>query len=254
MPRPKIILPSDFFKTDIVALYSSGLSVGDIAEKEQKPRGQIRYRLQKCGVVFRSKDEAWRLRMERTPIKKPAECLTCKGIFESGSTSVKRTKHCSVECRRNSPLALRFWRQVTIRGPDECWEWTESNRNSQGYGQITVGNRSRQAHRVAFELAIRKLQPGENVLHSCDNPPCCNPQHLWPGTQLDNARDRDAKGRFCPLNGELNGNAVLTVSGVLAIRAEYTPGYGHAAELARKYGTTGDNIGHIVRRESWRHV
>jgi hypothetical protein len=82
--------------------------------------------------------------------------------------------------------------------PDECWEWTGA-RFPYGYGHIAgspkLGEpRNLYAHRVAYELGFGPIPKGLFVCHSCDNPPCCNPKHLWLGTALDNARDRDAKG------------------------------------------------------------
>jgi hypothetical protein len=104
------------------------------------------------------------------------------------------------------PLAERFWEKVDKRGPDECWEWTAS-RNPDGYGHLRVGSlrdgtrRMRKAPRVAYELTHGPIPPssasthGTCVLHSCDNPGCCNPRHLFLGSQYDNIADMQAKGR-----------------------------------------------------------
>jgi hypothetical protein len=77
------------------------------------------------------------------------------------------------------------------RDPAQCWEWQRS-RSRQGYGRL--GPRV-YAHRLAYEVFIGPIPDGLHVLHHCDNPPCCNPAHLWSGTVADNMRDRDAKGR-----------------------------------------------------------
>ena len=76
-----------------------------------------------------------------------------------------------------------------------CLEWTGA-RTSTGYGQVYVraGKRVR-AHRLAWEFARGAIPVGMSVLHRCDNPVCCDVEHLWLGTQLDNVRDMDAKGR-----------------------------------------------------------
>ncbi len=93
-----------------------------------------------------------------------------------------------------------FWSRVdTSGGTDACWPWT-ARVNSEGYGQFDAANKSGLfAQRVAFELRVRQLVPGELVCHHCDNPPCCNPAHLFVGTHLDNNRDRHAKGRSAPI-------------------------------------------------------
>lgn len=87
------------------------------------------------------------------------------------------------------PLEERFRSRVDVRGPDECWEWT-AGRMPHGYGAIwdtSIG--------LAWELAHGPIPDGLWVLHRCDNPPCCNPAHLWLGTQADNDNDRKVKGR-----------------------------------------------------------
>lgn len=97
-------------------------------------------------------------------------------------------------------LAVRFWAKVQIGLPDACWECVSSIRNMQrgGYGSIHVGGRAgkrERAHRVAYMLTYGPIPDGQLVLHSCDNPPCCNPAHLFLGDHSDNARDMAQKRR-----------------------------------------------------------
>ena len=81
------------------------------------------------------------------------------------------------------------------RPEGECMVWAGA-RNAKGYGFISIGgHRVKQAHRIAFEVEKGPIPEGMCVLHRCDNPPCVKVEHLFLGTQLDNARDRDAKGR-----------------------------------------------------------
>lgn len=99
-------------------------------------------------------------------------------------------------------IIAEFWSQVKQGAPDECWEW-QGRRNDDGYGQIRLGNTYR-AHRIAYKLAYGSIPDSLWVLHRCDNPPCCNPAHLFLGTVLDNNRDAAAKGRrAAPTNGFL---------------------------------------------------
>lgn len=89
----------------------------------------------------------------------------------------------------------RFWSKVDRRGPDECWPW-KGSRNPDGYGSFSYQGRQARAHRMAWMLANGAVpEAGKLICHSCDNPPCCNPAHLWPGTPSDNMKDCYAKGR-----------------------------------------------------------
>ncbi len=87
----------------------------------------------------------------------------------------------------------RFMSKVERRGPDDCWPW-QAGCGSGGYGSFWLEGRSITAHRVAFFIANGKW-PEPFGCHDCDNPPCCNPAHVFEGTQLENDMDRVAKGR-----------------------------------------------------------
>lgn len=90
------------------------------------------------------------------------------------------------------------------------------------------------------------------MLHRCDNPPCVNPAHLFLGTDLDNARDRDAKGRRAA--GELHGSAKLTAETVRAIRALHTEGAATMRGMARRYGINRSTIKQVILRQTWKHI
>jgi hypothetical protein len=187
------------------------------------------------------------------------------------------------------PLEERFWEKVDKNGPTmphmttSCWMWSASKDGS-GYGWIGLGNGSLgKAHRVSFEIHYGPLMEGECALHHCDNPPCVRPDHLFKGTQKDNADDREAKGRHphptgeaywetrtleqyprgdqsglrkhperAPM-GERNRHAVLTEELVKALRDEAETGVAYTV-LAIKYGITASSIGKIVRGNTWAHL
>jgi hypothetical protein len=94
------------------------------------------------------------------------------------------------------PLEDRFWEKVDKRGVEDCWLWTGSNDTR--YGQIWFRGKALKASRVAWELTRGPIPPGMQVCHTCDNPPCVNPSHLWLGTMSDNIRDAVCKGRVKP--------------------------------------------------------
>ena len=89
------------------------------------------------------------------------------------------------------PVEERFWEKVDRRGPDECWPWTASRRNTAGHGAFGKAV----ASRVAYELAVGPIPEGFYVCHRCDNPPCVNPAHLFAADPRGNFDDMVSKGR-----------------------------------------------------------
>ena len=145
-----------------------------------------------------------------------------------------------------------------------CLEWTAS-KNPKGYGVFGINGRSYQAHRVACFLETG-FDPGEFlVCHTCDNPSCCNFDHLWLGTNDDNMLDKMKKGRgnapsgdrhgsrLHPellARGESHGRSKLTEADIPIIRTDTRTLHVIAAE----YGVAFTLIHKIKRRKLWKHV
>ena len=173
------------------------------------------------------------------PEKNPDElgCQSCGGPIRRNAKH-SNARFCSQRCvnlgRRRPTLAERFHARVDRRGgPEECWPWVGAV-NRGGYGRMLwTDGHQHGAHRIAFELAFGWTLAHAVVCHSCDNPRCCNPTHLWLGTVADNNKDRAAKGRSC--RGMRHHSARLSDADVIAIRA--AKGVTLSA-LAGKYGVS----------------
>jgi hypothetical protein len=139
--------------------------------------------------------------------------------------------------------------------PFGCHLWTGSL-DGRGYGKLQVGTLAKPrlaiASRLAWEFAFGPIPEGARVLHHCDVPSCCNPEHLFLGTTADNARDMVEKGRS--LRGERAYSSKLTAAGVLEIRRLFDEGLLNQSGAARKYGVSVPLINKIVHRKAWRHL
>lgn len=102
----------------------------------------------------------------------------------------------------------RFWAKVNKREHDECWEWT-AGRFSSGYGSFSLQGKNYGSNRIAYFLKFGFIEKEFFCLHSCDNRTCCNPNHIFTGTNQDNMDDMVKKGRSFHAIGELHGASKL---------------------------------------------
>ncbi len=179
----------------------------------------------------------------------PAPCPVCGVPFPR-----KRPTHqfCSYRCanqgkrqREGQPLISRL---VADNG---YLVWT-GHRDSLGYGKLIHGRKAYLAHRFAWEQSHGPIPTGMKVLHHCDNPPCCNVDHLFLGTDADNSADMIAKGREA--RGERIGRAELTENSVRAIRIVYGRGGVSMHEVARRFGVSYGTVHSVLSRRTWWHV
>ena len=152
--------------------------------------------------------------------------------------------------RRGAPLAekLDFYIDKS-GGPDACWPWTAST-DDWGYGTLRYQGKVQKAHRLMWRDTRGPIPVGLLVLHRCDNPPFCNPAHLWLGTDADNAADKTAKGRGNQPKGEASGTAKLTWEQARAVRVAT----GSHREIAEQFDIAPSNVSMIKRGQTWKEA
>ncbi len=128
---------------------------------------------------------------------------------------------------------------------DGCIEW-RGRLHPAGYGTFSVRGRNVLAHRAAYAAAHGPIAAGMVVCHSCDNPPCVNPEHLFLGTQADNLADMTAKGR-----ANRRGPAKLTIDSVAQIRTLIAQGW-QQSDIGPAFGVTDGAVYHIKHGLTWR--
>jgi hypothetical protein len=150
-------------------------------------------------------------------------------------------------------LRERLWEKVNILSGVDCWEWQGSRHHQWRYGHFKLNGKTVAAHRVAWEITNGDIPKGLVVCHVCDNPPCCNPNHLFLGTVAENNLDKKNKGRQDE-KGEKNGRAILTEQSVIQIRKLHKE-YGYSfAKLGRLFGLNPVSISYAVKGKNWSHV
>lgn len=148
----------------------------------------------------------------------------------------------------NIDCLIRFASHVNIpENPNDCWEWIGS-KNSKGYGRVRINNKIYLAHRIFFESFIGEIPEGMCVCHSCDNPCCINPSHLFLGTQLENIIDRDNKNHQA--RGKNNGKHKLIETDVYLIREFLDKGYTNK-QIAKMFKVDPSVISNIKLGKRW---
>lgn len=160
----------------------------------------------------------------------------------------------------------RFWAKLDRTG--NCWLWT-GMKNGHGYGMWSVTTQGKitkyLSHRVAYTLMNGPIPPGKWVLHKCDTPLCCKPDHLYLGTAIDNSRDMKERGRSATgdkngmrkhperhVSGEDCNLTRLTAAQVREIRQLRAEGWTYP-QIGERYGVHEQTIGQIIRRVTWRY-
>lgn len=179
--------------------------------------------------------------------------------------------HCSKKCvatasqrKRKEASGMtreRFFALISRepgQGPNgDCWEW-QGARTIKNYGKVSWPEMCEDrvghivlCHRVSYTFQVGEIPEGLNVCHECDNPPCCNPAHLFVGTALDNNQDAVAKGRNA--HGSKHYLTKLTEKDVEQIKLMQLVGFSHR-DIAKKFSLTEDASYAIKAGRSWKKV
>ena len=153
-----------------------------------------------------------------------------------------------------------FWENVDKRKKHECWNWLRNKKSS--YGAFYFKGKKTPAHRVAWMITKGEILEGKQICHHCDNPKCCNPNHLFMGTFEDNMQDMWNKDRHPTENmgrpsytmrGTNNIKAKLNKKEVLEIRSLFAIG-SRQCDLAKMFGVKLPAIWKIVQNVNWTHI
>lgn len=179
-------------------------------------------------------------------------CQHCSRGFLSRADRPART--CSPLCKAGGLLTpeQRFFARVPgPRTDDGCWFWG-GNRDQDGYGRFWLNGRSTVASRAAYLLFVGPISPDDLcVCHSCDQPSCVNPRHLFLGTVAINNADKMVKMRYT--KGADHPHSKLTEAQAREILTRLASGE-RPTDLAREYGVSRGLIGHMRSGRNWHHL
>lgn len=217
------------------------LMVVSAAETYVSPKGQTQTR--------------WNCRCDCGNTSTPTRCALNRGTTLSCGCLMDEIKRRKKPKPSESEMKASFWRRVEIKGEDECWPW-RMGKTTRGYGVVWFAGRKYKTHRLALQLTLgRELNADELACHRCDNPPCCNPAHIYAGTPKQNTADCLARNRANREMGSKRYNAKLTEEQVERIKREAPfRTYGWGRRIAKEMGVGRSAVSNIVAGLRWKQV
>lgn len=147
-------------------------------------------------------------------------CSSIEARLRKGNMSGRRPR-----VKYGAPFEMKLLPRLVVPELGPCLEY-QGGRHPAGYGQMTFLGQKMYAHRHAYELVYGAVPRGLFVLHRCDNPPCCEPKHLYAGTRADNTRDMVERGRnHVPAGGESHRWTKLTDAQIRWAREQRAAGW-----------------------------
>jgi len=189
------------------------------------------------------------------------DCRECRTKYLKVKRHERERKTCPVcklehnidNCDECSDKCKILNRHKKVNG---CWEW-QGKLNNSGYGcytkRINKEKTEVRAHRRSYEIFKGEIPEGMLVCHTCDNPSCCNPDHLWLGTPKENTQDCIKKGRFLNAKKRAVSAGKMTEETVIEIRRLHTEGM-KSKDLEEKFNISQSNVSSIVNYKIWKHV
>lgn len=233
-----------------------------MSAKEMEARRMRAAKMLKSGR--RQVDVAFAMGVSRETVSRWNKYLaTGKSLKATRKRSARKPKAAGriphIEIPHLSEYAIRrFWSHIEVLDPLDCWPWISSHALSDGRGFFKCKSndgvwRNVLASRVACHLGNGPFDSELDVLHGCDNPPCCNPAHLQPGTSMQNSNDCVSKGRIAV--GERSSSGKLTDENVIEIRRRYhSKEYTSLRVFAKEYGVEHATLRLAAIGKSWTHI
>ncbi len=188
------------------------------------------------------------------------DCLECRKKYLKVKRHEKNIKTCPICKNEHNKNTLECSDKCKILNRHKkingCWEW-QGKLNIDGYGSFVESKNGKKteirSHRKSYEIFIGEIPEGMQVCHKCNNPCCCNPEHLWIGTPKENTQDCIKKRRFFNGKERAKASGKLTETQVIEMRNLYKKGVSQK-EIQKQFGISQPQVSGILTYKFWKHI